>query len=52
MEPGGFAHYVQRPRLRVDRPYYMIVPALTDNARFHEGEFSPSPAPTAFRFWS
>ena len=35
---------------RVDRPYYMIVLAMTDNAKFHEGEFTPVPAPDTFRF--
>lgn len=35
---------------RVDRPFYMIVLALVDNAKFHEGEFEPSPAPKTFRF--
>jgi hypothetical protein len=35
---------------RVDRPYYMIVLAMTDNAKFHEGEFTPVPAPDTFKF--
>jgi mannose-6-phosphate isomerase-like protein (cupin superfamily) len=35
---------------RVDRPYYMIVLAMTDNAKFHDGEFTPVPAPDTFRF--
>ena len=35
---------------RVDRPYYMLVIALTDNAKFHDGEFTPVPAPATFRF--
>jgi hypothetical protein len=35
---------------KVDRPYYLIVLALTDNAKFHEGEFAPLPAPATFEF--
>jgi hypothetical protein len=35
---------------RVDRPYYAVVLALTDNAKFHDGEFTPLPAPKTFRF--
>jgi hypothetical protein len=35
---------------RVDRPYYLVVLAMTDNAKFHEGEFTPLPAPKTFRF--
>ena len=30
--------------------YYLIVLALTDNAKFHEGEFEPRPAPDTFKF--
>jgi hypothetical protein len=47
--PGKVLHNPQYFK-RVDRPYYMIVLALTDNAKFHEGEFAPSPAPASFRF--
>lgn len=35
---------------RVDHPYYMVVLAITDNAKFHEGSFTPVPAPATFRF--
>jgi hypothetical protein len=35
---------------RVDHPYYMLVLALTDNSKFHEGEFTPLPAPKTFKF--
>jgi hypothetical protein len=47
--PGGVPHNPNYFK-RVDHPYYMFVLALTDNARFHEGEFTPSPAPETFRF--
>jgi nitroimidazol reductase NimA-like FMN-containing flavoprotein (pyridoxamine 5'-phosphate oxidase superfamily) len=35
---------------RVEPPYYLIVLALTDNAKFHEEEFRPVPAAESFRF--
>lgn len=47
--PGGVLHNPNYFK-RVDRPYYMLVLALTDNAKFHEGEFTPVPAPSTFRF--
>jgi mannose-6-phosphate isomerase-like protein (cupin superfamily) len=47
--PGGVKHNPNYFK-RVDRPYYMIVLAMTDNAKFHEGEFTPTPAPKTFRF--
>lgn len=47
--PSGVLHNPSYFK-RVDRPYYLIVLALTDNARFHEGEFQPVPAPETFRF--
>jgi mannose-6-phosphate isomerase-like protein (cupin superfamily) len=47
--PGGVLHNPNYYK-RVDRPYYMLVLALTDNAKFHEGEFTPVPAPLTFRF--
>jgi hypothetical protein len=47
--PGKVPHNPQYYK-RVERPYYMIVLAITDNAEFHEGEFTPSPAPKTFRF--
>jgi hypothetical protein len=47
--PGGVLHNPNYYK-RVDRPYYMIVLALTDNAKFHEGEFTPVPAPATFKF--
>lgn len=47
--PGGVWHNPSYFK-RVDRPYYLIVLALTDNAKFHEGEFAPRPAPETFRF--
>jgi hypothetical protein len=47
--PGGILHNPNYFK-RVDHPYYMIVLALTDNAKFHEGEFTPVPAPKTFRF--
>jgi hypothetical protein len=47
--PGGVLHNPNYFK-RVDRPYYMIVLAMTDNAKFHEGEFTPSPAPKTFKF--
>jgi hypothetical protein len=47
--PGGVWHNPSYFK-RVDRPYYLIVLALTDNGRFHEGEFTPRPAPGTFKF--
>ncbi len=47
--PGGVLHNPNYFK-RVDHPYYMIVLAITDNAKFHEGEFTPVPAPATFRF--
>jgi hypothetical protein len=47
--PGGVLHNPNYFK-RVDRPYYMIVLAITDNAKFHDGEFTPIPAPKTFRF--
>ena len=47
--PGGVWHNPSHFK-RVDRPYYLIVLALTDNAKFHEGEFEPRPAPSNFKF--
>ena len=47
--PGRVPHNPQYYK-RVERPYYMIVLAVTDNAKFHEGEFTPSPAPKTFKF--
>lgn len=47
--PGGVLHNPNYYK-KVDRPYYMIVLALTDNAKFHEGEFTPVPAPATFKF--
>jgi hypothetical protein len=47
--PGGVLHNPNYFK-RVDRPYYMIVLAMTDNAKFHEGEFTPIPAPKTFKF--
>jgi len=47
--PGGILHNPNYYK-RVERPYFMIVLALTDNAKFHEGEFTPVPAPATFRF--
>lgn len=35
---------------RVDRPYYLIVFAITNNWQFHEGAFHPTPAPDTFKF--
>jgi len=47
--PGGILHNPNYFK-RVDRPYYMLVLAMTDNAKFHEGEFTPVPAPATFKF--
>jgi mannose-6-phosphate isomerase-like protein (cupin superfamily) len=47
--PAGVRHNPSYFK-RVDRPYYLIVLAMTDNARFHEGEFTPVPAPATFEF--
>ena len=47
--PGRVLHNPQYFK-RVDRPYYMLVIALTDNGAFHDGEFTPVPAPTTFKF--
>jgi hypothetical protein len=47
--PGKVLHNPQYFK-RVDRPYYMIVLALVDNDKFHEGEFHPIPAPDTFKF--
>lgn len=47
--PGGIPHNPTYFK-RVDRPYYLIVLAMTDNAKFHEGEFTPTPAPKTFHF--
>ena len=47
--PGTVLHNPQYFK-RVERPYYVIVLAMTDNAKFHEGEFTPVPAPATFRF--
>ena len=47
--PGRVPHNPQYYK-RVERPYYMLVLAITDNAKFHEGEFTPSPAPKTFEF--
>jgi hypothetical protein len=47
--PGGVPHNPNYFK-RVDRPYYMLVIALTDNWAFHDGEFTPPPAPATFRF--
>jgi hypothetical protein len=47
--PGGILHNPNYFK-QVDRPYYMLVLAITDNAKFHEGEFTPLPAPSTFRF--
>ncbi len=47
--PGGVLHNPNYFK-RVDHPYFMIVLAITDNDKFHEGEFTPVPAPKTFRF--
>ena len=47
--PGRVPHNPQYFK-RVDRPYYMLVIALTDNGAFHDGAFTPTPAPETFRF--
>jgi hypothetical protein len=47
--PGGVPHNPQYYR-RVERPYWVVVLAIVDNAKFQEGEFEPSPAPATFRF--
>jgi hypothetical protein len=45
MEPHNPMYY-----RRVDRPYYMLVLATTDNSKFHDGSFAPVPAPDTFTF--
>jgi hypothetical protein len=45
MEPHNPMYY-----RRVDRPYYMLVLATTDNSKFHDGSFAPVPAPDTFKF--
>ncbi len=48
--PGGVPHNPSYFK-RVDRPYYLIVLAITDNAKFTEGsQFTPTPAPKTFKF--
>ena len=47
--PAGVPHNPQYYK-RVDRPFYMIVIALCDNAKFFEGMTSRTPAPKTFKF--
>jgi hypothetical protein len=47
--PKGVPHNPQYYK-RVDRPYYMIVIALCDNAKFFDYTFAPTPAPKTFKF--
>ncbi len=47
--PKGVPHNPQYFK-RVDRPYYMIVFALCDNAKFFDYTFAPTPAPKTFKF--
>ena len=41
MTDGQYAKYA--------RPLRLVL-ALTDNGKFHDGEFTPTPAPSTFRF--
>jgi hypothetical protein len=47
--PGGVPHNPNYYK-RVERPFYMIVLAVTYNAKFHDSEFTPSPTPKAWKF--
>jgi len=47
--PKGVPHNPQYYK-RVDRPFYMIVIALCDNAKFFDYTFKPTPAPKTFKF--
>jgi hypothetical protein len=47
--PGGIKHNPNYFK-KVDHPYYMIVLAIVDNDKFHDGEFTPTPAPANFKF--
>jgi len=47
--PKGVPHNPQYYK-RVDRPFYMIVIALCDNAKLFDYTFKPTPAPKTFKF--
>jgi mannose-6-phosphate isomerase-like protein (cupin superfamily) len=47
--PAGVPHNPQYYK-RVDRPYYMMVFALVDNAKFFEATLTATEAPKTFKF--